>query len=124
MRRRGLVNIIGVGITYFRLTICTHSQLQKIAQRAVAVLTANQRVHSAAMDKMLTGEDWRSKSWSRGVPVQCLHHPQAPVATVAGVGAVGRIRRDAGRAVPGDVHTSIVSSYGPGKHVIVESAHR
>src|SRR5207244_1059670 len=123
VRRKGFVNIIRVGVTDFRLTIWTHSQLQKIAKGAVAVLTANERIHAAAMDKVFTRQDWRGKAWSRGVPVQCLHYPQAPVAGGARVGAIRRIRGDAGRAVPGDVHTSIVSSYGPGKDVVVEGAH-
>src|SRR5262249_25493403 len=101
----------------------THPQLQKIAEGAVAVLTADESVHAAAMDKVLTRQDWRGKRWRSSVPVQCLHHPQAPVAGGAGVRAVRRIRGDAGRAVPGDVHTSIVSSHGPGKHAVVECAH-
>src|SRR5256885_15431893 len=74
------------------------------------------------MDKVLTRQDWRGKGWSGSVPVQCLHYPQAPVAGGARVGAIRRIRGDAGRAVPGDVHTSIISSCGPGKHVVVEGA--
>src|SRR5207249_7758934 len=74
-------------------------------------------------DKVLTRQDRRGKGWSGSVPVQCLRHPKAPVAPGARVGAVGRIRGDAGRAVPSDVHTSIVPSYGPGKHVVVEGSH-
>src|SRR5438552_4818102 len=123
MRGRAFVNIIRVGVSDFRLTVCTHPQLQKIAERAVAVLTANECKHAAAMDKVLAGQDWRGKGWSGSVPVQCLHHPQAPVAASAGVGTIRRIRGDAGRAVPGNVYTSIVSSCGPGKHVVVEGAH-
>src|SRR6266446_4643848 len=75
------------------------------------------------MDKVLTRQDWSCKGWSGRVPIQCLHHPQAPVAPGAGVGAVRRIRGDAGRAVPSDIYTSIVSSYGPGKYVVMEGAH-
>src|SRR5207302_6270491 len=90
------------------LTVWTHPQLQKIAKGAVTVLTANERVHRAAMDKVLTGQDWRGKGWTGSVAIQCLHQPQAPVAAGAGVGAVRGIRRDAWRTVPGDVHTSIV----------------
>src|SRR5205823_1602203 len=116
-------NIIRVGVTDFRLTIWAHPHLQKIAEGAVAVLTANEGEHAAAMDKVLTRQDWRGKGWSGSVPVQCLHHPQTPVAGGARVGAVRRIRGDAWRAVPGDVHTSIVPRYGPGKHVVVEGAH-
>src|SRR5439155_8101368 len=123
VRGKGLVDIIRIGVTDFRLTVWTHPHLQKIAEGAVAVLAANECEHAAAMDKMLTRQDWRGKGWSGSVPVQCLHHPQAPVAGGAGVGAVRRIRGDAGRAVPGDVHTSIVPRYGPGKHVVVEGAH-
>src|SRR5439155_15031392 len=123
VRGKGFVNIIRIGVTDFRFTIWTHPHLLKIAEGAVSVLTANEGVHAAAVDKVLTRQDWRGKGWSGSVPVQCLHHPQAPVAGGAGVGAVRRIRGDAGRAVPGDVHTSIVSSYGPGKHVVVEGAH-
>src|SRR5207237_2406300 len=103
-----------------RLTVRTLPQLHKLAEGAVDSLTTNESVHAAAMDKVLTRQDWRGKSWSGIVPVQCLHHPQAPTAGGARVGSVRRIRGDAGRAVPGDVHTSIVSSYGPGTHVIVE----
>src|SRR5204863_5339879 len=123
VRGKAFVNIIRVGVTDFRLTIWTHSQLQKIAEGAVAVLTANEGVHGAAMNKVFTRQNWRGKGWSGSVPVQCLHYPQAPVAGGARVGTVRRIRGDAGRAVPGDVHTSIVSSYGPGKHVVMEGAH-
>src|SRR5262249_62079521 len=74
------------------------------------------------MDKMLTRQDWRGKGRRGSVSVQCLHHPQAPVAAGAGVGPIRRIRRDAGCAVPRDIHTSIVSSNTPGKHVVVEGA--
>src|SRR4029077_6366369 len=122
VRGKAFVNIIRVGVTNFRLAIWTHPQLQKITEGAVAVLTANESVHAAAMDKVLTRQDWRGKGWSGSVPVQCLHHPQGPVAG-ARIGAVRRIWCNAGRAVPGDVHTSIVPSYGPGKHVVVEGAH-
>src|SRR5882724_1834777 len=123
MRGKAFVNIIRVGVTDFRLTIWAHSQLQKISEGAVAVLTANEGVHAATMDKVLTRQDWSRKDWSGSVPVQCLHHPQAPIAGGARVRTVSRIRGDAGRAVPSDVHTSIVSSYGPGKLVVMEGAH-
>src|SRR5438876_6180084 len=123
MRGKWFVKIIRVGVSDFRLTVWTNPQLQKIAQRAVAVLTANEGVHAAAMDKMLTRQHWRGKCWTGSVSIQCLHHPQAPVAG-AGVGAVRRIRGDARRAVPGDVHTSIVPRYGPCKHIVVACAHR
>src|SRR5438445_13680112 len=92
MRGRGFVKIIRVGVTDFRLTVCTHPQLQKIAERTVAVLTANESVHSAAMDKMLTRQHSRGKRWARSVPVQHLDHPKGPVAAVAGLGAGRRIR--------------------------------
>src|SRR5207247_3108370 len=123
MRSKGFVKIIRVGVTDFRLTVWTHPQLQKIAEGAVAVLTPNEGVHAAAMDKMLTRQDWGGKGWSGSVPVECLHHPQAPVAPGARVGAGRRIRGDAWRAVPGNVHTSIISGYGPRKHVVMEGAH-
>src|SRR5205823_15044056 len=88
-----------------------HSFPTRRSSDLVAVLTADEGVHAAAMDKVLTRQDWRGKGWSGSVPVQGLHHPQAPVAAVARVGAVRRIRCDAGRAVPrSEEHTSELQS--------------
>src|SRR5438552_15915030 len=101
MRGKWFVKIIRVGVSDFRLTVCTHPQLQKIAQRAVAVLAANEGVPAAAMDKMLTRKHARGKCWTGGVPIQCLRHPQAPVAGAV-VGAVRMTRGDAQSPVPRD----------------------
>src|SRR2546430_16165591 len=88
LRPKRFLNIVRFRVTNFRLTIWTHSQLKKIAEGAVAVMTANEGVHAAVMDKVFTRQDWRGKAWSGSVPVQRLHHPQAPVAGGARVGAI------------------------------------
>src|ERR1051325_11476392 len=79
MRSRGFVDIVGVSIADLRLAICAHPQLQKVAQSAVAILTANEGVHSAAMNEMFTRQGWRGEGWTGSIAdlrLAICAHPQ------------------------------------------------
>src|SRR5205807_3669312 len=61
VRRKRLVRIVRVSVGNLRLALTANPQLQKIPERAVAALAAENSLYAAFMNEMLARENWPGK---------------------------------------------------------------
>ena len=134
MRRERLVGVVRVGIGDLRLAPAADAQLEEVAERTIAALSADQSLDGALVDVVLARKDRRRERRRRRMSVQGLRQVQAPdavgrsirpaMAAVIGAAArvvrIGRVRR----SIPGDIDPPVVAGGRPGEDVVVKPRRR